>query len=202
MSNSPYDPNPEELPSFQWPASSNFGKEMARWDKPKSRGGMKPDGFERFPQMLYKANPRLDNGRMATEMEEPPRYMYATDAAWINALQAAHDFTRKCQRTVQNEAEYARAREEGWCDSPKAALDKHEALQDAVADAALYRHAEDLRLRSEAAKAEAQLVDEDSFEHVPAITPEAVAVAKDHRAASLEKARAAKKAKAGAVPAA
>ena len=198
MSYDPNDPNPEEIPAFQWPAQSQFGKEMRRWDTPKSRGGHRPDGFERFPLMLYKAQPRPDNQRMATQMEEPPRFMYATDAAWTNACQMAEAFGRTCQRTVNNEQEYTRAREQGWCDTQTDALAFHEKLATAVSDAAFYRAQEDAKL-SEPAQAEARLVDEAQYEHVPEITPAAVADAKETRRAqardALARARAAKAAK-------
>ena len=198
----PMDPNPEDLPAFQWPAASNFGKEMRRWDTPKSRGGMKPDGFERFPQMLYMARELPGSGRWGTNVPEPPRYMYATDAAWTNAIAEADKFNRTCQRIVKNEQEYARARDEGWRDSPTDALKHREALDTAISDAAAHRHFEDRKL-SERAQAEARAVDEDSFEHVPEVTPAAVSAVNEKRRESLAKARAAKAAKAaGHTPAA
>jgi len=108
---------------------SAYDLEMAKWDTPKRNGGYGPDGFEEYPRMLHKAH-RRENGKV--------EYMdlnaiYAIDPA----IQAKADaFNRSCQKSVKNEAEYLRAKAEGWCDSPEDALAYHEKLQQDIATAA------------------------------------------------------------------
>jgi len=106
--------------------------EMQKWDTPKRMGGFGPDGFEAFPKMVYRAERREDKGGKVMCMDVEGS-LYSTDPV----VQArAEAFTNKCQRTVMSEGEYDRARGEGWCESPKAALESIEKHAQSMATAA------------------------------------------------------------------
>lgn len=128
---------------------SAYDKEMDKWDAPKRLGGMKPDGYEAFPAMLYKAH-QMDNGKWA--VNDP------FDENW----------SRRCQTIVRDDRELRTHLEQGWRQSPKDALDFAERLQQDIADAAAERHYADQRL-SEKARREAAEVDASTNDHVPDI---------------------------------
>ncbi len=138
---------------------SNYGKELLKWDTPRSRGGMRPDRYEPFPKMLYMAQERPDG---------IPSVGETRDGIFGGTPGAAEAFTRTCQRTVRSEAEMARALEEGWRSSPLEALARREARDKAIADVAAHRHYED-RNMSPAAQGEAKAADAATIEHVPEV---------------------------------
>jgi hypothetical protein len=149
--------------------NSGYSKEARKWDLPKSQGGMRPDHYEHFPKMIYKAR-RPDSGGP------------------IRCVDPGNEqFSGSNQLTVRSEAELREALENGWRETPQEAVEYATKLEKFISDAAAHRHWEDRNL-SEKAKAEAQAHDESSFEHLPAI-PEAPLD-------KMAKARAAKAAKA------
>jgi hypothetical protein len=95
---------------------SEYAKELARWNTPKRDGGFGPDGYEPYPRMVYQAIAR--NGK--AEVGDP----------------ADEQFSARCQLIVRSEAEYDRARAQGWRATPTEALAHAEALQIAIATAA------------------------------------------------------------------
>lgn len=108
---------------------SEYDKELAKWDLPKRLGGHNADGFEKYPQTLYKAF-RNENGKaMCRDISD----LYTNDPV----LQAkAIAFTKKCEYVVRTEDEYQRALREGWRDTQQQALDLFEAQQRDIAQAA------------------------------------------------------------------
>jgi len=96
---------------------SEYAKELAKWDTPRSLGGMKPDGYEPYPRMLYRAITRAD-GRVV--LDDP----------------ADEGVARSCQRIVRSAGDEAAARGQGWCLGPQAALEAAEQQAQAVARAA------------------------------------------------------------------
>lgn len=114
---------------------SEYAKELARWNTPKRHGGHAPDGYERYPLMLYKAF-RDENGQ-AKCMEPPPlMHLYLSMPEYLRAEAIAQAFTAKCQLTVRDDAGYERARADGWRDTSADALAYLEAQQREIADAA------------------------------------------------------------------
>lgn len=144
------------------PGESGWVKEQRRWNTPKSQGGMRPDHFEEFPKMVYKAR-RPDHGGPILAID--PR---------------DERFSEQNCKTVGNEQEERHALEHGWRASPAEAVAHAVALEDAVATAAAERQNADKRL-GERARAEAAAVDDASSEHVPEVTPQAVAEVKKRR---------------------
>jgi hypothetical protein len=114
---------------------SEYDKELARWNTPQRLGGHGPNGFQPFPRMVYKAY-RRENGRVEC-MEPPPvMHLFATLPEFHRAEAIAKSFTDSCQQIVGSEAEYRRARDMGWRESPQDAIDHQEALAREIADAA------------------------------------------------------------------
>lgn len=144
---------------------TEYDRELARWNTPKRLGGHGPDGYERFPQMLYKAF-RHDNGQTMC-MEPPPLvHMFLSMPEFLRAEAVAKAFTDKCQTTVRNEAEYDRARAEGWRDTSAEAIAHFEAMQREIADAAAE---EQFRVRrmGEKARGEFDAAQASTDAHVP-----------------------------------
>jgi len=128
---------------------SAYDKELNRWDTPQRQGGMRPDTYQPFPAMLYKAHQK-DNGQWS--VNDP------FDDNW----------SRRCQMIVRDDTELRRQMEQGWRQSPSDALEYAERLQRAIADAAAERHYADQRL-SDSARREAAAADAATNDHVPDI---------------------------------
>lgn len=108
---------------------SEYDKELAKWDLPKRLGGHNCDGFEKYPQMLYKAFRDESGKARCRDISD----LYTSDPQ----LQAkAIAFTAKCQHTVKNDDEYYKAKGQGWCDTQQEALDLLEDQQRDIAQAA------------------------------------------------------------------
>lgn len=120
-----------------------YQREEAKWEVRKSRGGLKPDGYEPYPAMLYKA--RLDKGR------------------------AVCDDDRDCQRIVKDESEDRIARGQGYVSGgPQAAIDALLKEQETVADLAGNRAWHDRKM-SEKAQTEAAAAVEATGHHLAEI---------------------------------
>jgi hypothetical protein len=137
------------MPSFE-SASSAYQKEAARWDRPKRDGGMRPDTFQEYPRMVYKARKKPSGGPFL--VVDPGDETFSAQ----NCL------------TVGNERELDHAIEHGWRLTPQEATDHALALEDAVSTAAAERHASDRKL-SEKAQAEAAAADAATPDHLPEV---------------------------------
>lgn len=136
---------------------STYDKEMAKWDTPRSLGGMRPDGYEPFPKIVYKAH-QADNGKWVCSL-----------SVWSDEDRAAAEaWQRRCQRLVQSEGDYRAALNDGWRDTPVDAEAYAQKIQTEIADAAAERHYRDARM-SEKAQREAAAADAASDAHVPDI---------------------------------
>lgn len=135
------------------PEDGEFATELRKWNLSKRQGGMGPDGHEEFPHMVYKAFPykggKVQCGDMGVVTGDPEAMAFAS----------------KCQLTVRNPEELARATADGWADSPDDAIAAYEGVQKTIGDAAAERAFADQRL-SDRAKAEAKAADEATHEHV------------------------------------
>jgi len=104
---------------------SELGKELAKWDTPKSQGGMRCDGFEPYPKMLYRADRYPGTGKV----------MVAHPLAGTGDA-VADAFSTRCWRSVQSAEEHEQAGRAGWYDTPGEALQAFEKAETAKADAA------------------------------------------------------------------
>jgi hypothetical protein len=107
---------------------------------------MRPDFPEPFPKMLYKAFKR-DNGKVQCL---DPR---------------DEDFSRRCYMTVQNDAELARAKGQGWREHPLEAIELFEQQERELAQAAAEAAFAAKRM-SEKAQAEFKAAGEATADHV------------------------------------
>ena len=135
---------------------SEYGKELAKWNAKRP--------YSAFPRMLYMARKRPDGVVSVCETDDT---LFAGRNNVVNPG-AAEAFNGTCQKTVGNEAEQSIALEQGWRPTPKDALDRFEAKERSVGDAAAHRAFED-RNMSDAAKAEAKAVDASTPDHVAEI---------------------------------
>jgi len=129
-------------------------KELSKWDKPYR--------FEKFPQMVYRAQFNPISGRHEVLVR---RDILSKDEAILE------QFNASCQLIVQNEDQLARAHADGWRESPKEALAHHEGQLDALAKAAAERAYTDRKM-SEKARAEAAAADASTADQLGEI-PEA-----------------------------
>lgn len=125
---------------------TEIGKELKRWDTPKREGGMRCNGYEEFPKMIYRAQP-TETGKVL--VSDP-----------FN-----EDFTRRCQAIVHDSYEEARYLKQGWYLTQPAALEGYEQEQIAIAEATARRHFSDQRM-TEKAKTEAADADAATDKHV------------------------------------
>lgn len=107
---------------------SPLGIELAKWDTKRSQGGMRPDSFEEYPKMVYRAQ-KNENGKVLCGDVPPP---YATDLQILKA----DTFTKQCQRIVKDEGEERLASGQGWCESPGAAIEAFERQEQEIGNAA------------------------------------------------------------------
>lgn len=78
------------------------------------------------------------------------------------------DYLTKTTKVVKDERDYVLAKSLGWCDHPSEALDRMNAEEDALSEAAALRHSDDAHM-SPAALAEAAEVDATTIRHLPEI---------------------------------
>lgn len=97
---------------------SELGQELARWE---THGTYV---HRAFPKMIYMAFPR-ENGKVM-----------CGDPGVAVGDPVAEAFTRRCQRTVQSEAELEHAQRDGWRQTPDGAIAYYESLQRDIATAA------------------------------------------------------------------
>lgn len=169
---------------------SSLGKELLKWERP---ADYNPANHP-FPRMLYRAQHRADGRRSVGEV---------LDSVCGGYPGAAEQWSRRCQLTVNDEAEMSKAFESGWRATPQEALEYLEARDNAASNATAERHASDSRM-SEKAQREAAEADSKTLKQLPELpaqpTVKAKRVlspeAKAKLAESLAKAREAKKNKA------
>ena len=97
---------------------SELGLELSKWERHSSYQ------HKSFPKMIYKAFPR-ENGKVM-----------CGDPGVAVGDPEADAFTRRCQLTVQNDAELERAQAAGWRQTPVGAIAYYEGLQRDIATAA------------------------------------------------------------------
>jgi hypothetical protein len=153
---------------------SEEAKERRKWEQHQSVWGPpgNPYRFRPFPAMLYKARQIPSGmpgaGKWATGMERPAKVQFATAEAWDNACQAVEVFVRSCQMIVNNDEEYKRAKEAGWCDTAPLAEEAAQLEQKKIGDETAERNYRD-RMMSEKAKAEVAEYEAENFGHQPEI---------------------------------
>jgi hypothetical protein len=138
---------------------SEYSKEMEKWNTPRRLGGMRPDGFEQFPSMVYRA----------LEAEHRGGKVLCGDPLVAIGDPTAETFTRQCQLTVNNQEELDRAMKAGWCGNPSEAVEIYKRNQENVARAAAEEAFRVNRMVNEPAKREFHEAQEqaEGYDHVP-----------------------------------
>lgn len=150
---------------------SALGQELAKWEQFDSRYGPPghPYRYEEYPRMLYRAQKRTDGKVLCMDMP-PSQYACVDDNAYRRASEAAEAFTKSCQRIVHSDTERSRAEAEGWRITPELALDYHEALEQAIGNAAAEAAFAAKRMSAQA-RAEFTAAQDDTHEHVADLVP-------------------------------
>lgn len=151
---------------------SDYDKELQKWEQfpAYTAEGVVPAGnpytYRAFPAMLYKAFKRSNGQYKCMDTSPINPLLYAGNVAAMMAAEAEQEsFSRSCQLIVKSESEKDQAWAQGWRDTPKAALDYAEALEQEIAQAAAEVHFAAQRM-SEKARAEHAAADAETSEHV------------------------------------
>lgn len=151
---------------------SNYAKEMEKYEQFPGKYGLNPGNpytYRPFPKMLYRAE--TYKGVAACMAAPPSADEYRNPGEYQQADESARRFTDRCQRIVQDESEESRAKEDGWRNDPKEAIEYLEARTREVSRAAAERNYAD-RNMGELAKREVEAVmTESGGEHLP-VMPE------------------------------
>jgi len=124
-------------------------RELAKWDTPRSLGGYRPDGYEPYPKMLYRAIRREDGVVVCTDIDPKTGAMYGGTTC-----------------VVEDRLEHERATRQGWRDDPQAALAHFEAERQDVAQAAAEEAFRVQRMSTKAKDEFQALETSDQIEHV------------------------------------
>jgi hypothetical protein len=151
--------------------NSAEGKELQKWEMHNShwQGEVIPAGnpfrFQEYPKMLYKAQQRMETGKVECMMAPPNPYQYTTQQEYDRACLIADRFNMSCQKTVRDAYDEGIAKGQGWCLSAKDALEAHERQEQAIAELAAKAayHAQGM---SEQARAELKAADGETHQHV------------------------------------
>lgn len=139
---------------------SELGKELAKWEKPYV--------YRPFPKMVYRA--QKVNGKAYCVMPAPSQFGWRDAAEYQQAILHAEAVTMQNQLTVQNEDELKRARDNGWRETPQAALDHLEAVEQDIAKAAAEANF-GVRRMGEGAQREHKAATDSTHEHVVDVKP-------------------------------
>ena len=144
---------------------SKLGKELLKWErKPDYRPENNP-----FPRMLYRAEHRPDGRRSVGEVLDSLFAERGPDGRLNIVPGAAEQWSRRCQLTVNNEAEQQKAFEAGWRTHPQEALDHLEKRDNEVSTQTAERHYSDLRMGEVAQREAAEADTAGGLKHVPSI---------------------------------
>lgn len=154
-----------------------MGKELESWETKNRIPGWRPENNQ-YPKMLYRARKREDGKVICLEPNHVDSPLLTPEQ---NARMAAHvEASNRAAMIEARTEEHERQLEaQGWCGSPKAALEAIEKYERMIGDeAARLAHAD--RNLSEKAKAEKEAYEASTPEHV-AVVPEAPTVKIDKR---------------------
>lgn len=141
---------------MEWSEESGYIKELRKWEQ----RGYDPAKHP-FPRMLYKAQQNPISNKYEVLLKAD---VISADRTVV--LLDKEQFNASCQLTVNDEAEFRRARDNGWRETPQEAIDHHEALQNAIAEAAAHRAYEDRNMGEKAKDHIAKVEEKTGSQHV------------------------------------
>lgn len=140
-----------------------------------------PYTYRPFPKMVYRAERYPGTGKLCCMAAPPDPAEYEDPRKAEHAQVLAQRFTEKCQLIVRDEVEYSRAMESGYREGPAEAIAHAEGREDAIARATAERNYEDRNLSDAARRESEAVVAAAGGQHVPEVTRERVAEAKDQK---------------------
>jgi len=149
---------------------SNYAKEMEKYEQFPSKYGQSPGNpykYRPYPKMLYRAEHW--NGVVACMAAPPDPIEFRDGREFERIEEASKRFTERCQRIVNDEAEHARATEDGWCESPDEAVMFLEARDRARSTAAAERNHDDRNMSGPAKREIDEAMAAVGGEHLPEI---------------------------------
>src|SRR5262245_54989439 len=167
---------------MQIPVESAFGRELASWNTPRNRfvvdsngdeildnngqriPGRNAVGIEPFPMMVYKAQ-KNELGKVLWLEVLPLAEWYPDERSYALACANIEAFNKRCYKTVGNEHELQQALNDGWSKTAQEALDKHERLEQDIANAAAEANFAAKRLSANA-QAELDAAGRETHQHV------------------------------------
>lgn len=120
---------------------SELGRELCKHEQHFTKyvgDGMTPGNpyvYRPFPAMLYKASKKR-NGQACCIDIPPDASQFENMAQYERACLDVEAFNRRNQRIVGSEEEHRRAMNEGWSKGPNEALEKFEAIEKEIGQAA------------------------------------------------------------------
>lgn len=139
---------------------SALGQELSKWEKPYV--------YREFPKMVYYA--RKVDGKAICLMPMPSQFGWRDPAEYQMAILQAESITKSNQRIVHDADEEKRAREEGWRETPQAALAHLEAVEQEIGKAAAEANFGARRM-SDAAQREHRAATDSTHEHIVDLKP-------------------------------
>ncbi len=154
---------------------SNYANEMQRFEQFSSKYGNEPGNpyvYRPFPKMVYKAEEW--RGKVACMAAPPDSAEFSNPAEFQRTEELARKYTERCCRIVQDEAEYLRAKADGWRDDPMAAVEAGLERRRSLANAAAQRNYDDRNMGELARREAAATIAAAGGEHQPEIHAQAV----------------------------
>jgi hypothetical protein len=179
------DPSMNAEPGIALVPGSRFLHEVSKHEQFAGRytqgtnGPGNPYVYRPFPKMVYRAEHW--NGKVCCMAARPDPTEFKDTREAERAEVMAQHFTEKCQKTVRDETELARAMESGWRETPAEAVEHVLARDRAEADATAERNYQDRNMSAAARREVAEVEAAAGGEHQPEITGRKVAEAKDQR---------------------
>ena len=149
------------------PASA-LGKELAKWEQYPTAYARRPGNpyqYRPYPKMVYRAVQK-PNGKVVCMEGPPPMHWFKDATEYQQAVLQADALEKQCFTTVHDEGEWLKAKGQGWCESPQAAIDQFEREQQVIANAAAEANHAAQRM-SPKAQAERKRREDATHEHVP-----------------------------------
>src|SRR4030095_4057291 len=158
--------------------SSAEAQELRKWEQHPTRfaldenGDMRPGNpyvFRPYPKMVYKALKIPQTGKVICMMPQPDIYDYTDMASYERAGLRVDALNRQCYKLVHSDAEWQRAKDDGWRSDATQALEQYEAYEQAIGNAGAGAAAAVPRISAQA-KDEKQAADNATHQHVTDVT--------------------------------
>ena len=166
---------------------SPMGKELRKWEQhvgtqftPFGTTPGNPYVFRPYPKMLYKAQKQTHTGKVFCMMPPPDITEFDNTALYERACLQVDSFNKRCYIIVHDDEGERRATNDGWRETPSAAMEMHEALEQAISTAAAEANFA-VQHMSQRAKDELKVAGDSTHQHVTDVTGVPVAASASER---------------------